>query len=43
MLQAIMQWTLSAMMSKSKNGGDSWGTFVQKDIKTEVLHYAYGE
>ena len=28
---------------KNKNGGDSWGTFVQKDIKTEVFHYAYGE
>ena len=29
---AIGLWTLSAMTSKSKNGGVSWGTFVQKTI-----------
>ena len=28
---------------KSKNGGNIWGTFVQKVIKEEVIHYVRGE
>ena len=30
-------WTLSAMMSKHKNGSYGVGTFVQKIVKTELI------
>ena len=36
--QAAGPWTFSAMTSKCKNGGYSMGTFVQKIVKTELIH-----
>ena len=33
------QWTLCAMMSKSKNGGDSWGTLYGRPMEGLVFCY----
>ena len=33
------QWTLSAMTSKNKNGGDSWGTLYGRPMERLAFRY----
>ena len=35
----MLSWTLSAMMSKNKNGGDSWGTLYGRPMERLVFRY----
>ena len=42
-ISAFMLWTLSAMMSKSNNGGDSWGTLYGRPMEGLVFRYNWHE
>ena len=34
-----LQWTLSTMTSKNKNGGDSWGTLYGRPMERLAIRY----
>ena len=38
-LATMRVWTLSEMMSKNKNGGDSWGTLYGKPLERLAFRY----
>ena len=39
MITDYTQWTLSAMTSKNKNGGDSWGTLYGRPVERLAFRY----